>query len=203
MVADEAVQIHGGYGYIEEYPVCRIYRDIRVNRIFEGTNEVNRMLVAGDALKRGIGGHYDLPALIAAGEGAAPGADCGAAAMCADLRWAIGRLVATATQKFGPALEQEQLVLAGLADLIIELYSMDTAAAAAGQENAIEQAQALLDVATENARGRILGILAALGARLQVDDIPTLIAPFAAGARDVHEARDLLATTVLERGSLF
>lgn len=204
-VADEAVQIHGGYGFIEDYPVCRIYRDVRVNRIFEGTNEVNRMLIAGDALQRGLAGHYGLGELMTRGQSPAPGAGPGAAALCEDLRWAFGRLASAATSRFGPALKDEQIVLAGLANLIIELYALDSAAATVASTESssdyAEHQQALLDVAAESARARVLAGLSSLAGRLVADDASTLIAPFAAGARDVSEARDRVASWVLERGA--
>src|ERR1700686_1773431 len=64
MVGDHVLQIYAGYGYGEEYPAERAYRDSRINRIFEGTNEINQLIITGGLMKRGMAGHLPLLSAI-------------------------------------------------------------------------------------------------------------------------------------------
>jgi alkylation response protein AidB-like acyl-CoA dehydrogenase len=135
-LVDEAVQIHGGYGYIEEYPVERAYRDARINRIFEGTNEVNRMIIVGMLLKRTMKGslalfdfaqsvdeelnHNALPKEVPT----ATLARAGLAAACVKRMAAYALKVAAET--FGPELEKQQLVQAAVADVVMDAFALDS-----------------------------------------------------------------------------
>jgi len=128
------VQIHGGYGYIEEYPAAGFYRDARIHRIWEGTNEINRLLIPGTLLKRAMAGRLDLlgPAQRAADAllgGELPELDGPFAveeAAVSGARTATLLLAGAAVQRHGTALEQEQELLAGLADLAIDLFAMES-----------------------------------------------------------------------------
>jgi alkylation response protein AidB-like acyl-CoA dehydrogenase len=111
-VVDEAVQIYGGYGFSAEYPVERYYRDSRVNRIFEGTNEINRLMISGMLLKR-ASEKSDLPK--------PSGALAEEAAAIGRLKKVFGILAASASS----TAEQEVLML--LADVAIGIYAIDTA----------------------------------------------------------------------------
>lgn len=133
---DEAVQIHGGYGFMEEYDVCRAYRDSRINRIFEGTNEINRMLITGDLLKKALKG--DLPLLAAAAglqdELLALTPPLPGGAPLEQEKWLVeaARKIALmvaglGVQKHRMAVEQEQEFLAGVADMLIGIFAMESA----------------------------------------------------------------------------
>ncbi|GAA3404507.1 acyl-CoA dehydrogenase family protein [Paenibacillus hodogayensis] len=135
-VADEGVQIHGGYGYIQEYKIERIYRDSRINRIFEGTNEINRLLIPGTLLKKAMKG--ELPLMEHAGkvqakmlepmERDASGERFAAERQLLSTAKQIFLLVGgQAVQTYGLALEEEQEVLARLSDMMIRLYAMESA----------------------------------------------------------------------------
>jgi alkylation response protein AidB-like acyl-CoA dehydrogenase len=136
-VADEAVQIYGGYGFIEEYPVERIHRDNRVFRIFEGTNEINRLIITGWLMRQGL--KNEIPLFTAAEEakeklqGAKPikthskDGTLGLEHKLTDrakqvFLWICG----TAAQKYGMAIEEQQEVLGLLADMAQEVYAMDS-----------------------------------------------------------------------------
>jgi alkylation response protein AidB-like acyl-CoA dehydrogenase len=153
-VLDENVQIHGGNGFVRDYPAERHYRDARVNRIFEGTNEINRLLIPGMLMKRALKG--DL-ALIPAAKAlmdevmspALPSLDTGdGAALAAEARAVeafkkVALLgIGAAMQRFGAKLQDEQEVLLWLADLVIDTYA---------SESAVLRAQA----ATGTARGAL------------------------------------------------
>ena len=132
-VVDEGVQIYGGMGYSAEAPMDRAYRDSRINRIFEGTNEINRMLTVDMMLKRAMKGELDLmgPAQKVAGElmsipdfGAAEedGLFSKEKKYIANFKKAVLMVAGGAVQKLMQQLGKEQEVLMNLADMLIELY---------------------------------------------------------------------------------
>lgn len=117
-LVDDAVQLHGGAGYIEEYPVERAYRDVRINRIFEGTNEINRMLVSGMLLKRAMKGQLGL---FDGGEGKVAAAD----AHVEHLKQLALLCLKAAVEAHGTALESHQVVLASIADIVMDAFALD------------------------------------------------------------------------------
>jgi alkylation response protein AidB-like acyl-CoA dehydrogenase len=135
-VVDEAVQIFGGYGFHEEYPVCRAYRDSRINRIFEGTNEINRMLIIQMLMKRAMGGQLPLiPAAmkladeILAGpsfEEAPEGVLADEGRVLANAKKMFLQAAGGAVQKFREKLADEQELIAALSNIVMEIYAMES-----------------------------------------------------------------------------
>lgn len=135
-VVDEAVQIFGGYGFHEDYPVCRAYRDSRINRIFEGTNEINRMLIVQMLMKRAMGGQLPLiPAAmkladeILAGpsfEEAPEGVLAEDSRVVANAKKMFLQAAGGAVQKFREKLADEQELIAALANMVMEIYAMES-----------------------------------------------------------------------------
>ena len=135
-VVDETVQIYGGYGFVEEYPAERAYRDSRVNRIFEGTNEINRMIITGWLLKRAMSGQLALmPAIkklmdeIMSGPSTGEpleGALASERTLVANAKKAALMLAGAASQKYMMAIADQQEILAAIADMIIDIFAMDS-----------------------------------------------------------------------------
>ncbi|MDR7237874.1 acyl-CoA dehydrogenase family protein [Neobacillus drentensis] len=134
-VTDEGVQIHGGYGFMQEYPIERAYRDARIQRIFEGTNEINRLLVPGTLLKKAFKGELplfqkamalqeELMMLMQEEPGDEPLAQ--EKYLVRNAKKIALLSAGLAAQKFGKALEKEQEVLANIADLISNVYAMES-----------------------------------------------------------------------------
>jgi alkylation response protein AidB-like acyl-CoA dehydrogenase len=135
-VVDETLQIYAGYGFVEEYPAERAYRDARINRIFEGTNEINRLIITGFLLKRAMGGQLPLmPAIKELMDEVLSGPPT-----VEDVEGVLAeeqKLVASAkklglfaagaaTQKYMMQIEQQQEVMGAIADMVIEVYAMES-----------------------------------------------------------------------------
>jgi alkylation response protein AidB-like acyl-CoA dehydrogenase len=135
-VVDEGVQIFGGYGFHEEYPVCRAYRDSRINRIFEGTNEINRMLIIQMLMKRAMGGQLALiPAAMKLGdeilagpsfEEAPEGVLAEEARVVANAKKMFLQAAGGAVQKFREKLADEQELIGALSNIVMEIYAMES-----------------------------------------------------------------------------
>jgi alkylation response protein AidB-like acyl-CoA dehydrogenase len=137
-VADEALQIHGGYGYTEEFPLARAYRDARINRIFEGTNEINRLFIPGSLMRRAQKGRFPLiPAIMKVSKELLDMPPLDAGADDDELAIAQGLLVnakklalfgaGVAFQKFGEKLIEEQEILGGVSDIMSDIYLAESA----------------------------------------------------------------------------
>jgi butyryl-CoA dehydrogenase len=134
-VVDETVQVYGGYGFVEEYPAEQAYRDSRVNRIFEGTNEINRLIITGWLLKRAMSGQLALlPAIKKTMDEvmAGPSLDELEGTLAAERKLVengkkLAMLVAgAASQKYMQKLVDHQEVMGAIADMVIETFAMDS-----------------------------------------------------------------------------
>lgn len=135
-VVDEVVQIYGGYGYCEEYPVERAYRDSRINRIFEGTNEVNRMLIPGTLMRKALKGEVPfMDAVFGLGEELKKLRDAEEPAeslareefILHKMKKLFLMAAGNAAQKFQDALTDEQEILVRLADMAMEIFAVESA----------------------------------------------------------------------------
>jgi butyryl-CoA dehydrogenase len=139
LVADELIATMGGYGYVEEYPAERYYRDARINRIFEGTNEINRLIITGWLMKSSLSGQLPLlPAIkklmdeVMQPPSFEAGSDAGellareAEALASAKKIALFA-AGVASQRFMTALQDQQEVMADLAEIIMQVYALESA----------------------------------------------------------------------------
>jgi alkylation response protein AidB-like acyl-CoA dehydrogenase len=185
-VVDENVQIHGGNGFVQDYPAEGQYRDARVNRIFEGTNEINRLLIPGMLAKRAVKGTLPLIAaarrlqdeLLSPSLNAPPGDHPldAARATVAAMKKAALMVLGTAMQTYGAKLADEQEVLTRAADVIIDVYAAESAVIrAAAAKSPLHDAAACVFV--NDAAGRVeLSSRDALAAMEEGDTLRTLLA---------------------------
>jgi alkylation response protein AidB-like acyl-CoA dehydrogenase len=193
-IADEMVQIFGGYGYSAEYPADRAYRDARINRIFEGTNEINRMLIPGMLMKRAMTGKLALlPAAQKLMEEvlqpSMPSFDEDEEVLAAEQKLAQNAkkvalmVLGTAAQKYMMALSEQQEILMGIADIIIDAFAMESAimraqklAAAQGTEQAaryIDMTRVFCNDAVERIDANAKNTLAGMS---EGDELRTMLA---------------------------
>jgi alkylation response protein AidB-like acyl-CoA dehydrogenase len=216
-VLDENVQIHGGNGYVADYPAERAYRDSRVNRIFEGTNEINRLLIPGRLMRKALKG--DLPLIPAAKrlleDIMSPGLaevpcdgllEAEAAAVLAFRKVAL-LILGAAMQKHGQRIAEEQEVLSAIADIATDLFAAESAvlrAMAAGDARtptAALQAQAARAYVSDAAARIEFSAKTALAAMAEGDELRTQLAALrrvlkVAPANTVALRRELAEQTV-------
>lgn len=173
-VVDEGVQIHGGYGYIQEYKIERMYRDSRINRIFEGTNEINRMLIPGMLLKKAMKGELPLLEKVQQLQNdllslSPPAAFRAPLEQEADLVNRMKKLFlftgGLAVQTYGMDLEEEQEALCRLADLMILIFAAESVLLRTRKkpaDHSVEMAQVFVQEAFQAAEATAKEQLAAM-----------------------------------------
>jgi butyryl-CoA dehydrogenase len=220
-VVDETVQIYGGYGFVEEYPAERAYRDARINRIFEGTNEINRLIITGFLLKRAMSGQLALmPAIKQLMDEVLSGPSLGeeVEGLLAEEQKLVAsakRLglfaAGAATQKYMQAIQDQQEIMGAIADMVIEIYVMESAllrtqkiASAQGEAAAelpIAMTRTYLAQAIEKVESAARKIIAAVA---EGDMLRTQLAVLRRLAKhdpyNTIELRQQIAQKVIERG---
>jgi butyryl-CoA dehydrogenase len=169
-VVDEMVQIYGGYGFVAEYPAERAYRDSRVNRIFEGTNEINRLVITGFLLKRAMSGHLPLLPVIkklvdevisgSISDNHDGGLFPDEQKLVANAKKITLFTAGIASQKYMQAMQDQQEILGAIADMVIETYAMESALLRAqkiGLRGGAGLAAAMMQVYLERGIERIEG----------------------------------------------
>ncbi len=223
-VLDENVQIHGGNGYVKDYPAERFYRDARVNRIFEGTNEINRMLIPGMLIRKALKG--DLPLIAAAKKlqdelltPSVPSIGFGDSGRLEEETRAVAAfkkvvlmVLGTAMQTYGQKLTDEQEILSYIADIVIDTYAAESAvlrAKDAGATRLKDLHEDAVRVFVNDAAQRVeMAARSALAAMSEGDTLRTLLAALrrtlkVAPVNTVAPRRRLAEATTAKGGYIF
>lgn len=196
---DEAVQIHGGYGFIEDYPVERMYRDSRINRIFEGTNEINRLLMPDRLFRKALKDELplfseaqklmaDLADILPAVPGAEDG-PLGYQQKLLDMARKIFILVSgAAVEKYGTDIKDEQEILGYLSNIMIEIYAVES--------GLIRAMKSLLAAGEEQSRLKVDMV------QVYVNDTIRKIEEYATNIVTAMETGDVLAAQLDALGKL-
>ncbi|MCI0338303.1 MAG: acyl-CoA dehydrogenase family protein [Acidobacteria bacterium] len=220
--ADENVQIHGGNGFTEDYPAEGVYRDCRVNRIYEGTNEINRLLIPGQLLKRALKGGLPLIAAamklqdeLLAGPSFDGDDDDSPLAkerkLAANAKKVALMLLGSSAQKFQEKLTEQQMILCWTADVIIETFLIDSTIARTAKliaRDGEEKHQAAIDATklySFDAVNRIeVAAKNALAAIAEGDELRTMLAALRRFTKqepiNTAALRERLADKVVEAG---
>jgi len=208
MVVDHVVQIYAGYGYVEEYPAERAYRDSRINRIFEGTNEINRLIITGFLMKRAMAGQLPLLAAIKkltdevmSGPSAAeerPGPLAAERQLLANMRKQTLLAAGAASQKYMMGLADQQEIMGALADCIMEVFALESCilraeklAAAKGEKGSAQAVAATRYYAAKSAQTVELSARKVAAAVAEGDMLRTQMAILRRLAK--HEPADTIA----------
>ncbi len=193
---DEMLQVHGGYGYIAEYPIEQLYRDERVQRIYEGTNEINRLLIPNLLIRKGIGGKALGPACAAvtAGDFAAH------KGLIRAMKETCLALTGHAVKRFGAGLAAEQEILLALADAAIQIFALESTvlraekACAAATEKKRELYRAVVTLCSFTARRQVINAAERCAAFLEDETSLTAMAGVTSyRAKGLLAAKRLLA----------
>lgn len=219
-VVDEMVQIYGGYGYSADYPAEKAYRDSRINRIYEGTNEINRMLIPGQLLKRAMKGKLGL---LQAGKALQDeilnpqmSFDEDTGLLAAETKLAKNAkkialmVIGTAAQKYMTALQEQQEILLNAADIIMDAYQMETAilrakkiAAKNGEDTAgryIDMAASFCNDAIQRVEMKARNTIAAMSEGDEMRTLLTALKRFTKNNSPINTvaARQRIANTLIE-----
>ena len=215
-VVDEAVQIYGGMGFSSETPVDRAYRDSRINRIFEGTNEINRLLAIDTLLKRGMKSEFNLFEVARAASDNSEAETVeglpyfdGKLAVVRNLKKAVLMLIPGISEAFGRKLAEEEEVMMNLSDMLMQVYALEATVLRVQKKEQTEGTEAnliyrdILDVLTHEAAAIVMkagtdAVVSFVEESKQFDNILAVRKLCRIQTTNVKEARRRIADTLIE-----